>query len=283
MTEIETAVGSAVKVTCAKDELTQALSLVGRAVSTRATVQVLGGVLLRAADGPMDFLRPTWSCRSGSPSRPRSRATAQSLLRDGCSSTWRDCCRRARSSSSTGRSTGVLEVTCGPASYKLNTYSAEDFPKLPDVDGHADVRRRQLCVPRDGVARGARRVAGRVAPCADRRSRPLRGREADHGRNGLVPDVREGDGARGRRRVGARGDRARPRAHRALADRAGLRRAADRRPGESRRVRRRRRLADDTPHRRPVPELQAAPAGDVRARGGAAARGVPGGRSAQPR
>jgi DNA polymerase-3 subunit beta len=30
---------------------------------------------------------------------------------------------------------GVLEVTCGPASYKLNTYSAEDFPKLPDATG----------------------------------------------------------------------------------------------------------------------------------------------------
>src|SRR4029078_10141682 len=58
MTEIETAVGSAVKVTCSKDELTRALSLVGRAVSTRATVQVLGGVLLRAAEGRME-LAPT--------------------------------------------------------------------------------------------------------------------------------------------------------------------------------------------------------------------------------
>jgi DNA polymerase-3 subunit beta len=30
---------------------------------------------------------------------------------------------------------GVLEITCGPAAYKLNTYSAEDFPKLPEVEG----------------------------------------------------------------------------------------------------------------------------------------------------
>jgi DNA polymerase-3 subunit beta len=29
---------------------------------------------------------------------------------------------------------GTLEVTSGTASYKLNTYSAEDFPKLPDVE-----------------------------------------------------------------------------------------------------------------------------------------------------
>jgi len=30
---------------------------------------------------------------------------------------------------------GVLEVTSGSAAYKLNTYSAEDFPKLPDAEG----------------------------------------------------------------------------------------------------------------------------------------------------
>src|SRR5436190_19572330 len=55
MTEIETAVGSAVKVTCSKDELTRALSVVGRAVSTRASVQVLGGVLLRAGEGHLEL------------------------------------------------------------------------------------------------------------------------------------------------------------------------------------------------------------------------------------
>jgi len=55
MTEIETAVGSAVKVTCSRDELTRALSVVGRAVSTRAAVQVLGGVLLRATDGRLEL------------------------------------------------------------------------------------------------------------------------------------------------------------------------------------------------------------------------------------
>ena len=43
------------KVTCSKDELTRALSLVGRAVSTRAAVQVLGGVSLRAADGRLEL------------------------------------------------------------------------------------------------------------------------------------------------------------------------------------------------------------------------------------
>ena len=39
------------KVTCPKDELTRALAVVGRAVSTRASVQVLGGVLLHGGEG----------------------------------------------------------------------------------------------------------------------------------------------------------------------------------------------------------------------------------------
>ena len=66
MIEIETAVGTRVKVTCPKDELTRALSLVGRAVSTRASVQVLGGVLLRAGDLELDESR--WTvCRGGVP------------------------------------------------------------------------------------------------------------------------------------------------------------------------------------------------------------------------
>ena len=30
---------------------------------------------------------------------------------------------------------GVLETTCGPAAYKHNTYRAEDFPKLREVEG----------------------------------------------------------------------------------------------------------------------------------------------------
>jgi len=29
---------------------------------------------------------------------------------------------------------GVAELTCGSASYKLHTYAAEDFPRLPEVD-----------------------------------------------------------------------------------------------------------------------------------------------------
>src|SRR5215216_8156392 len=51
MIEADVAVSSEMTVTCARDELTQALGIVSRAVSTRTAVQVLLGVLLRAEAG----------------------------------------------------------------------------------------------------------------------------------------------------------------------------------------------------------------------------------------
>src|SRR3954467_2988831 len=41
-------VGTGLRITCAKDELVQALGVVSRAVSTRTSVQILSGILLEA-------------------------------------------------------------------------------------------------------------------------------------------------------------------------------------------------------------------------------------------
>src|SRR5919202_2272644 len=43
--------GTGMKVVCSRDELAQKLGVVARAVSTRASVQILSGVLLRAENG----------------------------------------------------------------------------------------------------------------------------------------------------------------------------------------------------------------------------------------
>ena len=123
------------KVTCPKDELTRALAVVGRAVSTRASVQVLGGVLLRGGEGSLELaatdmelsLRLSVEAQvegQGAVVAPgRLLVDLARLLPDS------EVVLEHRSEQ------GVLEVTCGPAAYKLNTYSAEDFPKLPEVEG----------------------------------------------------------------------------------------------------------------------------------------------------
>src|SRR5262245_40644876 len=135
MTEIETAVGSAVKITCSKDALTRALAVVGRAVSNRATVQVLSGVLLRGGEGQLELaatdmelsLRLTVEAEvegQGAVVAPgRLLVDLARLLPDS------EVVLEHRPEQ------GVLEVTSGSAAYKLNTYSAEDFPKLPDAEG----------------------------------------------------------------------------------------------------------------------------------------------------
>src|SRR5881392_4402678 len=51
MIESNTMVGTGMKVVCSRDELSQKLAVVARAVSTRASVQILSGVLLRAEAG----------------------------------------------------------------------------------------------------------------------------------------------------------------------------------------------------------------------------------------
>src|ERR671936_742192 len=43
------------KVACPRDELTRALGIVSRGVSTRTTVQILAGILLHASDGKLEL------------------------------------------------------------------------------------------------------------------------------------------------------------------------------------------------------------------------------------
>src|ERR671930_912210 len=51
MIETNTMVGTGMKVVCQREELAQKLGIAVRAVSTRASVQILSGVLLRAENG----------------------------------------------------------------------------------------------------------------------------------------------------------------------------------------------------------------------------------------
>jgi DNA polymerase III subunit beta len=123
-----------VKISSSKDGLVSALSVVSRAVSTRSSVQVLSGILVRA-EGELVELAATdmeLSLRlpleaevegGGSVVVPgRLLVELARLLPEG------DVTLEQRAEEA------VLEVTSGPSTSRLNTYSAEDFPKLPDVD-----------------------------------------------------------------------------------------------------------------------------------------------------
>jgi DNA polymerase III subunit beta len=134
MIETDVVVGSGMKVTCGREELSQRLGIVARAVSTRSAVQVLLGVLLRAEAGKLELaatdmelsLRASLAAEvedEGAVVVPgRLLVDIVRLLPAG------EVTIEHRAEES------VVRIECGSASYRLNTYSVEDFPRLPDVD-----------------------------------------------------------------------------------------------------------------------------------------------------
>src|SRR5213596_3672459 len=151
------------KAVCSRDELTRALGIVSRGVSTRTTVQILAGILLEAADGKLQLaatdmelsLRTSLEAKveaGGSvvvPGRlllelarllPESEVTLEHKLEE-----------------------AVVEVRCGSATYRLHTYNAEDFPRLPETEGvdlH-DIDRKTLLETVSRVSRSASRDESR--------------------------------------------------------------------------------------------------------------------------
>jgi DNA polymerase-3 subunit beta len=122
------------KIACPKEELVSALSVVSRAVSTRSAVQVLSGVLLQAQGERVELAATDMelSIRLGLDAQVEGGgavvAPGRLLV---------DLVRLLPDAEVTlehKAEEGVLEVVSGPSSSRLHTYSAEDFPKLPEAE-----------------------------------------------------------------------------------------------------------------------------------------------------
>ena len=249
------------------------VSIVARALSTRASVLVLGGMEIRATQGALELAATDMelSLRASVEADTMGAGTVvvpgRLLL---------DIARSLPEPDATLEhlpDESLLLITSGSASYRIHTYSAEDFPNLPDLEGAA---LQQV----DGEALLS--TIGRVSKSASRdESRPVltgvfvsfegdklvmaatdsyRLAVKETAAPGPLPELEAIIPARA---LQSSSDCRRRRQHRA------------RRPGEPRRLRHRRCVADDAPHRRPVPELPPAAPGAVRARARAAARGAP--------
>src|SRR5437763_205783 len=132
MMETDVIVGSGMKLTCSRDDLVTKLGIVSRAVSTRTAVQILSGVLLKAEAGELHLAATDMelSLRSSLPAEIEGEGSVvvpgrllvdlARLLPD------------SEVSIEHRAEEGVVRVECGPASYRLNTYNAEDFPRLPE-------------------------------------------------------------------------------------------------------------------------------------------------------
>jgi DNA polymerase III subunit beta len=134
MTETETMIGSGLKVVCSREELAQKLAVVGRGVSTRTAVQILSGILLRAAGGSLELAATDMELSI------RTLLEEAQVEGEGAAVVpgrlLVDLSRLLPESEVTIEyrpDENVLRVTCGPAEYRLNTYGAEDFPRLPET------------------------------------------------------------------------------------------------------------------------------------------------------
>jgi DNA polymerase III subunit beta len=202
MTSVDTVAGTKMRITCEKEELAEKLQLVGRAVSPRTSVQILAGIMLEAREGRLALsatdmeisLRVSLEAdaeEEGAVVVPGRLLVDIVRLLPGEEVTLE---HRAEES--------VLSVQSGSASYRLHTYDAGDFPRLPDVEGDAtfSVERAALLDTIAKVSRSASRDESRPV---------LTGVLVRFDR--FLPPERQGDGAGGTTRPRARGDRARAR------------------------------------------------------------------------
>jgi DNA polymerase-3 subunit beta len=150
------------RATCSKADLAGALATVSRGLSTRGAVQVLGGILLRAEEGRLllaatDMEISLRATIAGEISGDGAVVVPGKLLTD--------LARLLPDENVTlvhEEGDGVLTVTSGSHSSRLNVYSAEDFPRLPPVDGELHtITAPELLATIDKVARAASRDESR--------------------------------------------------------------------------------------------------------------------------
>jgi DNA polymerase III subunit beta len=135
MIETDVAVSSGMKIVCSRDELGSKLAVAARAVSTRTAVQILSGILLRAEAGELHIAATDMelSVRTSFEAQVEGEGSVvvpgRLLL---------DIARglpEAEVSIEHREDEGLVRITCGPSNYRLNTYSAADFPRLPTIEG----------------------------------------------------------------------------------------------------------------------------------------------------
>jgi DNA polymerase-3 subunit beta len=151
------------KISCAREELVAKLGIVARAVSTRTTVQILSGILLHVEGGRLELAATDMELSM------RTQLDAD-VEGDGAvvvpGRLLADIARLLPATDVTieyRSEEGVATVTSGSATYKLNTYNAEDFPRLPEVDTAAlfSVEREALLETIARVGRAASRDESR--------------------------------------------------------------------------------------------------------------------------
>src|SRR6266540_3006942 len=143
MIETNTVVGTGMKIICQREELTQKLGVVARAVSTRASVQILSGVLLRAEPARLHLAATDMELSLRSSLEAQVEGEGAVVV--------------------PGRLLVDLVRLLPESEVTIEYRAAEDFPRLPDLDavGTFTVDRESLLDTVSRVARSASRDESR--------------------------------------------------------------------------------------------------------------------------
>jgi DNA polymerase-3 subunit beta len=163
MTALDTVAATGMKVTCRSEELADKLAVVGRGVSTRATVHVLTGIQLRAEEGQVSLAATDMEISL--------RLSLESEVEDGGvvvvpGRLLVDIARLlppGEVAIEYRAEEGIARVSCGSAAYGLHTFNADDFPRLPELpaEGTFTVERAAFLDTIGKVSRSASRDESR--------------------------------------------------------------------------------------------------------------------------
>ena len=151
------------KATCSRDELTRALGIVSRGVSTRTTVQILAGILLQASGEKLDLAATDMELSLRTSLEAQVEAEGSVVVPGRLLLELARLLPGEEVSIEHKLEEAAVEVRSGSATYRLHTYNAEDFPRLPDAaatDRH-EVDREMLLETVGRVSRSASRDESR--------------------------------------------------------------------------------------------------------------------------
>jgi DNA polymerase III subunit beta len=135
MIETAAVAGTALKITCSRDELNRQLAIVSRAASTRTTVQVLAGVLLRSEEGKLELSATDMEISLRTPLEAEVASEGAVVVPGKLLAELARLLPGEEVSIEHRQGEGVVEIASGAAVYRIHTYNAEDFPRLPDPTG----------------------------------------------------------------------------------------------------------------------------------------------------
>lgn len=134
MTSTETVAAAGMRVICSRDDLVQRVGIVSRGISTRTAVQILGGILLQAEEGEVLLAATDMELSLRTSFAAQVQGEGKVVVPGRLLAEIVRLLPAAEVQIEHGADEGVVRITCGSAVYRLHTYAAEDFPRLPDVE-----------------------------------------------------------------------------------------------------------------------------------------------------